>query len=130
MSLSVCFSRPGLLSWTLPVEGRQGGKLRTVHFGELWRTLSSPVGILLGLLSLGSRRATVGQGAVMGLGNSFIDLGRIVGPIWAGFIFDVNPSYPYLTGTMIMFTGFLISLARVSQGMQEAASPGLQPAPD
>jgi DHA1 family multidrug resistance protein-like MFS transporter len=67
------------------------------------------------LLSLASRRATGGQGAVMGMGNSFINLGRIVGPIWAGFIFDVNPSYPYLSGAAIMFIGFLIGLVWVSQ---------------
>jgi DHA1 family multidrug resistance protein-like MFS transporter len=75
------------------------------------------------LLSLASRRATggqaqgndVGQGAVMGLGNSFINLGRIVGPIWAGFIFDLNVSYPYLSGAAIMFIGFLVALGWVSQ---------------
>jgi len=84
------------------------------------------------LLSLASRRAPLrqaslddardgqgragGQGAVMGLGNSFINLGRIVGPMWAGFIFDVNVSYPYLSGAMIMFIGFLIGLIGVSRG--------------
>jgi len=52
----------------------------------------------------------------MGLGNSFINLGRIVGPIWAGFIFDVNWSYPYLSGAAIMLVGFLIGLRWVSQG--------------
>lgn len=62
------------------------------------------------LLSLASRRATVGQGAVMGLGNSFINLGRIVGPIWAGFLFDVNARYPYISGAAIMGVGFIISL--------------------
>ena len=67
------------------------------------------------LLSLASRRATGGQGAVMGMGNSFINLGRIAGPIWAGFIFDVNSSYPYLSGAAIMFIGFLIGLVWVSQ---------------
>jgi DHA1 family multidrug resistance protein-like MFS transporter len=68
------------------------------------------------LLSLASRRTTGRQGVVMGLGNSFINLGRIVGPIWAGFIFDVNLNYPYLSGAAIMFVGFLTSLAWVSQG--------------
>ena len=52
----------------------------------------------------------------MGLGNSFINLGRIVGPIWAGFIFDVNWSYPYLSGAVIMLVGFLIGLRWVSRG--------------
>jgi DHA1 family multidrug resistance protein-like MFS transporter len=62
------------------------------------------------LLSLASRRAHVGQGVLMGLGNSFINLGRIVGPVWAGYIFDVDLRYPYLTGALIMMGGFVVSL--------------------
>lgn len=57
----------------------------------------------------------VGQGAAMGLSNSFMSLGRIVGPIWAGLIFDVNFDYPYLSGAVVMFIGFLISLVWVAQ---------------
>jgi DHA1 family multidrug resistance protein-like MFS transporter len=72
------------------------------------------------LLSLASRRATAGQGVVMGLGNSFINLGRIVGPIWAGFIFDVNLNYPYLSGAVIMFVGFLVGLTWISQREDKA----------
>ena len=79
------------------------------------------------LLSLASRRATVGQGAVMGLGNSFINLGRIVGPIWAGFIFDINLSYPYLSGSVIMLVGFLIGLVLVSQRERQATVEGWHP---
>jgi DHA1 family multidrug resistance protein-like MFS transporter len=81
------------------------------------------------IISLASKRAvprqetgaearvgdTMGQGATMGLCNSFLSLGRIVGPIWAGTIFDVNVSYPYLSGAAIMFVGFLISLIWISQ---------------
>lgn len=62
------------------------------------------------VFSLTSRRATVGQGTAMGLCNSFVSLGRVVGPIWAGFIFDVNFDYPYLSGAAILFVGFLVSL--------------------
>jgi DHA1 family multidrug resistance protein-like MFS transporter len=68
------------------------------------------------IIALASKRATTGQGATMGLSNSFMSLGRIVGPLWAGFIFDVNATYPYLSGASIMFVGFMISLVRVSQG--------------
>ena len=82
------------------------------------------------IISLASKRATTGQGATMGLSNSFMNLGRIVGPIWAGFVFDVNVNYPYLSGAAIMFIGFLISLARISQGGREAAGRGLEPATD
>jgi len=68
------------------------------------------------------------SGSGMGLSNSFMSLGRIVGPIWAGFIFDVNFDYPYLSGTAILFLGFLISLVRVSQGRKETVTAELQPA--
>jgi len=67
------------------------------------------------VFSLTSKRATIGQGAAMGLSNSFMSLGRIVGPLWAGLVFDVNFDYPYLSGAAILFAGFLISLVWVSQ---------------
>jgi DHA1 family multidrug resistance protein-like MFS transporter len=68
------------------------------------------------LLSLASRRTTVGQGVAMGLGNSFISLGRIAGPVWAGSVFDANVDAPYLSGAAIMFAGFVVSMVRVSEG--------------
>ncbi len=43
-----------------------------------------------------------------------MSLGRIAGPVWAGFVFDVNVNYPYLSGAAIMFVGFLTSLAWVA----------------
>jgi DHA1 family multidrug resistance protein-like MFS transporter len=80
------------------------------------------------VLSLTSKRANVGQGVAMGLSNSFMSLGRILGPIWAGFAFDLNFNYPYLSGSLILFIGFLVSLVRVSEARGEAASGGLRPA--
>jgi DHA1 family multidrug resistance protein-like MFS transporter len=62
------------------------------------------------LLALISRRAEMGQGTAMGLGNTFLSLGRIVGPLWAGFIFDVGARLPYLSGAAIMAAGFAASL--------------------
>jgi DHA1 family multidrug resistance protein-like MFS transporter len=73
------------------------------------------------VFSLTSKQATVGQGVAMGLSNSFMSLGRIVGPIWAGFAFDINFNYPYLSGAAILFVGFLISLIWVSQNTKETA---------
>jgi len=84
--------------------------LLATGFFILSKTLLRPAAF-----SLISKRTTTGQGVVMGLSNSFMSLGRIVGPIWAGFIFDVNVNYPYLSGAAIMFIGFLISLVWVSQ---------------
>jgi DHA1 family multidrug resistance protein-like MFS transporter len=39
-----------------------------------------------------------------------MSLGRIVGPPWAGVLFDVNLSYPYSSGAVIMLVGFVMSL--------------------
>jgi len=78
------------------------------------------------VFSLTSKQATVGQGVAMGLSNSFMSLGRIVGPIWAGFAFDMNFNYPYLSGAAILFVGFLISLIWVSQNTKETATAGIQ----
>jgi DHA1 family multidrug resistance protein-like MFS transporter len=71
------------------------------------------------VLALTSKHAGARQGVAMGLSNSFSNLGRIVGPIWAGLAFDVNHSYPYLSGAVIMAVGFVISLICVSQEQRE-----------
>jgi DHA1 family multidrug resistance protein-like MFS transporter len=62
------------------------------------------------VLSLISKRTPGGQGASMGLANSFMSLGRVVGPIWAGSLFDVEPTYPYLTGAAVLLLGFAIAI--------------------
>jgi DHA1 family multidrug resistance protein-like MFS transporter len=67
------------------------------------------------VISLTSKHAEARQGTAMGLNNSFNSLGRVVGPIWAGFAFDLNYNLPYLSGAAIMFVGFLASLIWVTQ---------------
>jgi DHA1 family multidrug resistance protein-like MFS transporter len=73
------------------------------------------------IMSLTSKRAGARQGTAMGLNNSFSSLGRVVGPVWAGFAFDVNSSLPYLSGAAIMLGGFVASLAWVTQEPAGAA---------
>jgi len=80
------------------------------------------------VLSLVSKRTSSGQGSAMGLGNAFISMGRVAGPIWAGILFDVQITYPYLSGALIMLIGFLISLASVSPEGPVGSEP--QPAGD
>lgn len=70
--------------------------------------------------SLTSKRATVGQGVAMGLNNAFMSLGRSIGPLWAGFIFDVNISLPYLSGALIMLAGFILTLPRLKSEAPES----------
>jgi len=62
------------------------------------------------IASLTSKRASGGQGTAMGLNNAFMSLGRILGPLWAGFLYDVDATYPYLSGVVVMFLAYLFSL--------------------
>ncbi len=58
-----------------------------------------------------SKRAPGGQGVAMGLNNSFLSLGRIIGPLWAGLVYDLHMNLPYLSGATILLVGFVISIA-------------------
>jgi DHA1 family multidrug resistance protein-like MFS transporter len=58
----------------------------------------------------------------MGLSNSFVSLGRVAGPIFAGLIFDINPNFPYLAGAMILCVVFVMSLIWVRE--EERQPPG------
>jgi MFS transporter, DHA1 family, multidrug resistance protein len=62
------------------------------------------------IASLTSKRVRGGQGMVMGLNNSYQSLGRVVGPLWAGFLFDVNLRLPYASAAVIMLFTFVLGL--------------------
>jgi len=76
-----------------------------------------------GVSSLTSKRADVGQGMAMGLSNAFMSLGRIVGPIWAGNVLDLNLGYPFITGAAIMLAAFIASVFYLPK--ETEASPAL-----
>lgn len=67
-----------------------------------------------------SRRAVTGQGATMGLNQSFQSLGRAVGPLWAGFAFDIYSPLAFWTGAAIQLVALGASLPLL---------PRLAPAP-
>ncbi len=79
--------------------------------------------------SLTSQRATLGQGAAMGLSNSAVSLGRVIGPLWAGAVFDINPNYPYLSGAVILLSGFIICATWLRQGRRMTMQPSLTSSP-
>jgi DHA1 family multidrug resistance protein-like MFS transporter len=60
--------------------------------------------------SLISQRTTQGQGIAMGLNNAYMSLGRVVGPIWAGVVIDIDLFLPFITGAIVMLIGFIASL--------------------
>jgi DHA1 family multidrug resistance protein-like MFS transporter len=76
--------------------------------------------------SLISQRTTQGQGIAMGLNNAYMSLGRVIGPIWAGMVIDVNLYFPFITGAAVMLIGFTASLIYLHRDAptQIAAEPG------
>lgn len=94
-----------LLASTLPL-----ALLTIAPFG-LFTALQMPA-----LSSLTSRRAdipgemAIPQGMAMGLSNAAISLGRIIGPLVGGALFDINIDFPYLVGAGVMLVGFFAAL--------------------
>jgi DHA1 family multidrug resistance protein-like MFS transporter len=90
--------------------------LLTVGLFVLSNTMLRPA-----LSSLISKKAETGQGQAMGMNNAFMSLGRIIGPLWAGALYDVRLSYPYLSGGLIMLISYILSLARLPSARREPA---------
>jgi len=68
-----------------------------------------------------SKHAAGNQGQAMGMAESYMSLGRIMGPLWAGAIFDVNLLLPFLSGVLIFFAAFVFSLKKI----RSKVKPGL-----
>lgn len=50
------------------------------------------------------------QGVMLGISSSFQSLGRVAGPLWAGMLIDINVTYPYLSGGILMLLIYFASL--------------------
>jgi MFS transporter, DHA1 family, multidrug resistance protein len=57
-----------------------------------------------------SRFSSDHQGAVMGMNSAASSLGRVAGPLWAGYLYDINIEYPYLSGAAVLAFDLVISL--------------------
>ena len=97
--------------------------LLTVGFFVLSNAMIGP-----SVASLVSKQSSGGQGMAMGLNNAFMSLGRIVGPIWAGVALDFNLALPYLTGSLVMFAGFILSVLKL-RPIPIAEAPSVEPQP-
>ncbi len=79
------------------------------------------------VIALTSKQLPEQQGTVMGVSNACNSLGRVIGPIWAGFVFDINISLPYVSGAMIMLVAFLASTRWVVELDDQPQDKGLLP---
>ncbi len=77
----------------------------SISFFTLVNSLLKPAG-----LSFISQNAIGSQGMAMGIAESYMSLGRIIGPLWAGAIFDVNILFPYVSGATFYIIMFAISI--------------------
>jgi DHA1 family tetracycline resistance protein-like MFS transporter len=60
-------------------------------------------------------------GGVLGLGQSLSALGRVVGPMFAGVLFEVSHEVPFYLGAALMLTCTLVSLTiRIVSGRRAA----------
>jgi predicted MFS family arabinose efflux permease len=50
------------------------------------------------------------QGTVMGMNSAMTSLGRVVGPLWGGYIYDINIEYPFFSGAATLLLGWLVTL--------------------
>ncbi len=46
----------------------------------------------------------------MGLSSASTSLGRVVGPLWGGFIYDLHIEYPFYSVAATLLLGLLVSL--------------------
>lgn len=63
------------------------------------------------------------QGTVMGLNSAFTSLGRVAGPLWGGFIYDINIDYPFFSGATTLLLGLLVSLLGIQK--QTSSHPAI-----
>lgn len=62
-----------------------------------------------------SRFGTGQQGALMGMNSAISSLGRVVGPLWAGYLYDLNYEWPFISGAVILAIGSLITYLKVNE---------------
>ena len=75
------------------------------------------------LTSLISKNATKDeQGSVLGINQSFSALGRILGPLWAGFFFDrFGAGIPFVTAGVLIFGAFLLSFGLYRRNLVQSS---------
>jgi len=69
-----------------------------------------------------SKMAEEQQGYVAGLNSAYTSLGNIAGPVAAGFLFDFDVNYPYVSASLILLICFMLSVKVGRKGRQADAA--------
>lgn len=105
---SLLFSAIGFYLMTLPT--KYWGVLVTVNIFFIANSLLRPA-----VNTLISKLAGKKQGMIMGLNNSFMSLGNVAGPLCAGYLFEIQPNLPYLTGAIISVLALMATFTWVKK---------------
>jgi len=103
IKMSLIGSALGFLAMLLAVD--YISMLVTVGLFNIFNALLKP-----STMALISKKATITQGSAMGVAEAYMSLGRMVGPLWAGYMLEVNINYPYISGALFFAVMFLISM--------------------
>ncbi len=57
-----------------------------------------------------SKMAGDEQGYVAGMNNAYMSIGNVMGPAVAGFLFDINMTWPFLVGSAVFVLAFAVSV--------------------
>lgn len=67
--------------------------------------------------SLISKRTLAGQGLSIGIMDSFDSLGRILGPVWGGWVYHYGISLPYASAALVLLITAGVSVSAVVRGL-------------
>ncbi|MGG6310936.1 MFS transporter [Paenibacillus macerans] len=70
-----------------------------------------------------SKMAGDQQGYVAGLNSAYTSLGNVAGPLVAGFLFDIDIRYPYVSAAIVLIICFVLALR---SGSERAGGPTRQ----
>ena len=62
------------------------------------------------LTTLISKLAGNEQGFAMGMNNSYMSIGNVLGPLLAGLLFDVHIIYPFVLGLIVLLLTMVVSI--------------------
>jgi DHA1 family multidrug resistance protein-like MFS transporter len=63
------------------------------------------------LTTLISKLAGNEQGFAMGMNNSYMSIGNVIGPLLAGLLYDVHIVYPFVLGLLVLVVTIVVSLS-------------------
>jgi DHA1 family tetracycline resistance protein-like MFS transporter len=65
----------------------------------------------------------VARGRIIGINQSAMSLGNIIGPLVGGFVYDLNPRYPPMVSMSVLFLMWLVALGLTQPQKPEGPAP-------